>query len=92
MIALVAQKPEAFLKAGARPVEVAVPLEGNANYAALRQGLQDLGYVEGQNLALEYRVGADPDQYPQLIAALTVVLLARTPRSKNAAKNVVVCR
>src|SRR5438045_1057039 len=46
------------------------PLEGNANYAALRQGLQDLGYVEGQNLALEYRVGADPDQYPQLIAAL----------------------
>ena len=24
----------------------------------MQQGLQDLGYVEGQNIALEYRVGA----------------------------------
>src|SRR5207248_3184129 len=49
------------------------PLEGNANYAALRQGLDDLGYVEGQTIVLEYRVAADPDEYPALIAALVKV-------------------
>src|SRR5215207_4978654 len=42
-----------------------------ANLAAFRQGLQDLGYVEGRNLVLEYR-SADGDacRYPVLICEL----------------------
>src|SRR5215217_5327835 len=33
-----------------------IPAERNAaNLAGLRKGLQDLGYVEGQNLVIEYR-------------------------------------
>jgi len=38
---------------------------------ALRQGLRDLGYVEGKNIAIEYR-GADgkPDRYPSLMNEL----------------------
>jgi len=35
------------------PVEPASPTE--PNLAAFRQGLRDLGYVEGQNIAVEYR-------------------------------------
>jgi len=40
----------------------------------------------------EYRSTLVMTTDPHSIAALTVVLLARTPRSKNAAKNVVSCR
>jgi ABC-type uncharacterized transport system substrate-binding protein len=36
---------------------------------AFRQGLRDLGYLEGQNLAIEWRY-ADPQQLPDLAAAL----------------------
>jgi len=35
------------------PAEPALPTEPNA--AAFRQGLRDLGYLEGQNIAVEYR-------------------------------------
>ena len=42
-----------------------------ANLAAFRRGLQDLGYIEGRNLVLEYR-SADGDAalFPGLIAEL----------------------
>jgi putative ABC transport system substrate-binding protein len=42
-----------------------------ANVAALRQGLRDLGYVEGQNLVMEYR-SADGrlERFPELAAEL----------------------
>src|SRR5688572_23080725 len=30
-------------------------LEDSSNWEAFRQGLRDLGYVEGQNIALEWR-------------------------------------
>ena len=40
-----------------------------ANLAAFRQGLQDLGYVEGRNLVLEYRsADGDAGRYPVLIS------------------------
>jgi putative ABC transport system substrate-binding protein len=37
---------------------------------ALRQGLRDLGYVEGQNLVLEYRYAAGFERLPALAAEL----------------------
>lgn len=36
----------------------------------LRQGLRDLGYVEGQNIAFEWRFADTPAQYPALAAEL----------------------
>jgi putative ABC transport system substrate-binding protein len=39
--------------------------------AAMRRGFEDLGYVEGQNLLVDYRFGDDrPDRVPELAAAL----------------------
>jgi putative tryptophan/tyrosine transport system substrate-binding protein len=52
---------------------------------ALRQGLRDLGYVDGQNIAIEYRTaGGNADRLPKLAAELVgghvdvIVTLATT--------------
>ena len=43
----------------------------SSDIEALRQGLRDLGYVEGKNLVLEYRYAeANRDRYPDLLADL----------------------
>ena len=43
----------------------------DADNAAFRQGLRDLGYSEGQNITLEWRSpGGRIDQYPELAADL----------------------
>src|SRR5918912_781430 len=41
-----------------------------AIYEAFRRGLQDLGYVEGRDLLLDYRPVADPAQYAEQAAEL----------------------
>src|SRR5690242_6671016 len=50
----------------------AVPAAQNSeNLEALRQGLEELGYVEGRNLIIEYRSSdGQPARLPQLAAEL----------------------
>src|SRR4051794_39046752 len=57
---------------------------------AFRDGLRDLGYTEGQNIALEWRfpVGASPDQLPALatdLVRLPVDLIVAEGTGPNAA-------
>jgi putative ABC transport system substrate-binding protein len=41
------------------------------SHAAFRQGLRDLGYVEGQTILIEWRFAEDkPDRFPELAAEL----------------------
>src|SRR5215468_302627 len=63
----------------------------SANLAAFRQSLADAGYVEGQNVAIEYRWSKDqPDRLPALAAELVgrkvTVLYAVSNAAAYAAK------
>jgi putative ABC transport system substrate-binding protein len=58
---------------------------------AFRQGLQDLGYIEGKNILVEYRyIEGNPDRIPGLVAELLElkvdVLVANSPTAIRAAK------
>ena len=45
--------------------------EGDPNVAAFRQSMRDLGYIEGQNLSIEYRfAGGKPERLTELAAEL----------------------
>jgi putative ABC transport system substrate-binding protein len=60
--------------------------------AAFREGLRDHGYVEGQNVAIEYRwADGDVDRLPllarELVATSIDILVAPTPPAVRAAKN-----
>ncbi len=60
-------------------------------FIALRQGLRELGYVEGQNLVLEYRSEHKPERYPELVAELVrlkvdVIVTPPSPRAIRAAQ------
>ena len=63
---------------------------GDADNAAFRQGLQDLGYFEGQNITLEWKAFDNRDQLPELAADLarrTVdVIVAQGTAATGAAK------
>ena len=58
---------------------------------AFRQGLRELGYVEGHNIALEFRVVTRGDQLPALAAELVQlpvdVLVAQSSAAARAVKN-----
>jgi ABC-type uncharacterized transport system substrate-binding protein len=63
-----------------------------ANLDAFKQGLRQLGYVEGQNLAIEYRSGEGRiERFPQLAAELValkvdVIVTRGTPAALAAKK------
>jgi putative ABC transport system substrate-binding protein len=40
-------------------------------YDAFRQGLADLGYVEGRNIVIEYRASEDREKLPALVSEVT---------------------
>ena len=69
-LAAEAQQPGKVWKIGVLvPVEPESPTEPNV--AAFRQGLHDLGYVEGQNIAVEYRYAhGKAELYQQLAVEL----------------------
>ena len=53
---------------------VGSPLAARANVEAFRQGLRALGYVEGQNLAIEYRYDeGKAERLPELAAELVAL-------------------
>jgi putative ABC transport system substrate-binding protein len=60
---------------------------------AFRLALRELGYIEGQNIAIEYRyVEGKPDRYPELAAELVrlkvdIILVAGGTLTALAAKN-----
>ena len=64
----------------------------SANYDVLREALRDLGYVEGQNLVLEYRSADGRDErFPRLAAELVSMkvdlILTRGTPATVAARN-----
>ncbi len=68
------------------------PALNAANFDAFRQGLQELGYVEGRNLVIEYR-SADgrPERFPDLATELVhlnvdLILTRGTPATLAAKK------
>lgn len=62
-----------------------------ANLDAFRQGLRELGYVEGQHFVIEYRSGAGPNAFPPLAGELVRLkvdlILTRGTAAVTAAKN-----
>jgi putative tryptophan/tyrosine transport system substrate-binding protein len=84
-----AQQPTKIPRIG---VLGATPLSANlARIKALREGLGELGYVEGKNIAIEWRfLEGKVDRLPALAAELTHlkvdVLVAFGPTSTHAAK------
>jgi putative ABC transport system substrate-binding protein len=64
---------------------------GNPAFNAFREGLLELGWVEGQNIAIEYRwADGNEDRYSALAAELlrikVDVIVATTPRGARAAQ------
>ena len=74
----------------ARAQQPAMPVVGFLNsrgpnedayvLAAFRQGLKEMGYVEGQNVAVEYRFAQNQyDRLPVLVRRQVAVIVANTP-------------
>jgi putative ABC transport system substrate-binding protein len=73
------------------PERLASPF-GERGLAAFRQGLRDLGYVEGQNIAIEYRWAEGrferlPDLAAELVRLKVDVIVSVVTQATLAAKN-----
>ena len=66
-------------------------VQNAANLEAFRQGLRELGYVEGQNFVIDYRSPSSADKFPELANALVRsdvdLILTRGTAAVTAAKN-----
>src|SRR5580704_7128133 len=67
----------AMLPVAVRAQQAGMPVIGmlqigaSWDFTGFRQGLKEVGYVEGQNLAIEYRwANGDPNRLPELAADL----------------------
>ena len=74
-------------------LSVGSPLARRPNVEAFQQGLRDLGYVEGQNMVIEYRYAEGKvERLPELVAELVqlqvAVILAMSIPDAVAAKRV----
>src|SRR5262250_2211145 len=64
--------------------------QNQANFAALLNGLRELGYVEGQNLRIDYRsADGQGERFPELVAELVrnrvdLIVTRGTPAAKAA--------
>jgi putative ABC transport system substrate-binding protein len=81
-----AQQPKTVPRIG-----ILSPGSDSADMDAFRQGLRELGYVEGQNVAIEYRwAEGNEDRLPVLAAELlhmnVDLIVATTPRGARAAQ------
>ena len=88
-LAAEAQKAEKVYRIG---VLDTVPMAQNANLEAFRQGLRELGYVEGQHFVIEYRAPASRgSEFANLAAELVRLkvdlILTRGTAAVTAAKN-----
>ena len=69
------------------------PARESARAEAIRLALRELGYIEGQNIAIEYRYAEGKlDRYPELAAELVrlkvdIIVVAGADRLIRAAKN-----
>jgi putative ABC transport system substrate-binding protein len=83
-----AQPPGKVARIGCLSVTL-VP--GSPQVEAFRQGLRELGYVEGHNIALEFRAAGGIDRLPALAAELVQlpvdVIMALGTQAAQAAKN-----
>jgi ABC-type uncharacterized transport system substrate-binding protein len=72
------------------------PTTPDQNAEAFREGLRELGYTEGKNIAIEYRYAGNPGSSPNLVAellqlnvdVLVIPLLSAIHAAKNASKTV----
>jgi putative ABC transport system substrate-binding protein len=71
-------------------LETVPPDRNKANFGALLRGLREHGYIEGQNLQIEYRsADGDADRFPALVAELIgrgidLIVTRGTPAAKSA--------
>ena len=89
-VAVEAQQPTKIPRIGY--LAAACPDTQSARTEAFRQGLRDLGYIEGQSIAIEYRCAeGKPDRLPDLAAELIQLKLELIVTAGNeatqAAKN-----
>src|SRR5262245_6955258 len=90
-----AAPPRVGAQPATRPPRLGLLSNGTAdspNLQAFRKGLRDLGWIEGSNIAIEYRVtGGKADRLPQLAAELAdlkvdVIAAGPTPAAIAAKK------
>jgi len=86
-----AQQPERMRRIGVLLSTSETDPEGQTQAAALRQGLQELGWTEGRNIQIDYRWSAgDPGQgraYAAELVALKPEVIFAAPSSSRIRAN-----